>query len=63
MLKLNSNTQGHALSVGVLLFSLSTYLQAVLKWRMSIACSDGRWRHTGGIASELRKHPKHGLKC
>ena len=26
--------------------------------------SDGRRRHVGGIASELRKHPKHGLnKC
>ena len=24
---------------------------------------DGRRRHAGGIASELRKHPKHGFKC
>ena len=24
--------------------------------------SDGRRRHVGGIASELRKHPKHGFK-
>ena len=24
---------------------------------------DGRRRHVGGIASELRKHPKHGFKC
>ena len=33
-----------------------------------LSSSDGRRRHAGGIASdmlasELRKHPKHGFKC